>query len=306
MLNLKGKDEVIRNVYRVARAHDKRSQLNDYINLRKSFLKAIGDGQPEMPINYGLDPFITDESVEDQLSKAFDINVILNDLNQDSVIGGALDKRRCLQRIQRCRSALNDLLMHDEDLNFVFGLVVHSIFIREAKNRESGVSAHGGSSSGSIGAIWLTVNDKISHADLREMFVHELTHVLLFIDELNYYQFDYEQIAKSENFARSAILLKKRPLDKVIHSIVVATELLLARYRFLGEEENLTVHPDSRTIARNTLTSISSVFELPNIRDITSDHLLDMTRDCAEWCELFADGALGTKGINQQSRNYLA
>lgn len=287
MLGLVGKDEILRNVYRLARLHDPTGDLTSYQNLRLAYLGLLAEKNPHMPVNYGWDPFVGDPSIEAQLAQAFDVDVALNDMDQDTVVGDAFSDEARARRIAFAREGLQSLLTLDDDLNLVFGLVVHSIFCKASTVNPRGQGAHGGSSSGSIGSTWLSLRDSITPSDLREMYVHELTHILLFVDELNYWQFDYTEIVKRENFARSAILGKVRPLDKSIHSILVATELLLARRRFLGEPEDLTVHPASEVMAANTLKAVESVFGLENIRDITSERLLGFVEQCREHCHSF-------------------
>jgi hypothetical protein len=287
MLSLVGKDEILRNVYRVARLFDPDGDLTNYESLRDAFLSQLAEKNPHMPINYSWDPFIRDPRVEEQLAKAFDVDAALNDLNQDSVVGDTYSDTARERRLARAEDALRDLLVLNEDLNLVFGLVVHSIFCKESTPKGGRQSAHGGSSSGMIGSTWLSLDDSVTKSDIMEVFVHELTHVLLFVDELNHEQFDYTEIVKPENFALSAILLKRRPLDKSIHSIVVATELLFARRDFLGEADDLTIHPPSQELAKNTVVAADSVLALPRVNEMTSERLLGFVRMCCEHCQSF-------------------
>jgi len=284
MLSLVGKDEVLRNVYRVARLFDPTGDLSDYASLRRAFLGLLAQKNPHMPVNYSWDPFIRDPRVEDQLASAFDVDVALNDLDQDTVVGDAFSQEQRDRRLARARDALDSLLRLDEDLNLVFGLVVHSVFCKASSPSHK---AHGGSSSGMIGSTWLSLNESITKSDIMEMFVHELTHILLFVDELNYEQFDYDEIAKPENYALSAILLKRRPLDKSIHSIVVATELLEARRRLLGEPADLTMHPPTPELAASAIRAADSVLGLARVETFTSARLLGFVRTCREQCQSF-------------------
>jgi len=285
MLGLLGKDETIKNVYRLARLHDAESTLTDFDSLRIGYLSLLAEKQSHMPVNFTPDPFIRDPAIESKLVAAFSRNVVLNDLHQEQVIAPAADSIERDARLDRANKALEDLFSKDDDLRFVFELVMHSIFCRPSNRTDLGQLAHGGTSSGAIGCTWLSLVDQVSHNNLMEMYVHELTHNLLFIDELSFEQFDYDEIAKPENFARSAILLKQRPLDKVIHSIVVSTEILMARQSFLGCPDDLSVHPESDVLAHNALLAIDSLFELENIKDITSERLLDFANQCGEYCE---------------------
>lgn len=207
-------------------------------------------------------------------------------MNQEDVLGSLYPP--CVFRDKKTFAslALIELLSLSDDLKFIFALTIHSIFIQSSKPDKGILGSYGGSSSGSIGTIWLSVIDKIEKIDLMEMYVHELTHHLLFIDELNHPQFNYREIISPENFALSAILKKKRPLDKVVHSIVVGTELLCARYKYLNNHLPTLVHPSTKQLQLDTIAAIKSVCELRNIDDLITRHMREIVNECAEICRI--------------------
>src|SRR5581483_6992105 len=116
----------------------------------------------------------------------------------------------------------------------------------------------GGSTSQAIGVIW--ANPKVSYttADIIEILVHELSHHAMFLDELRYTHYSYSRVPQQSTWARSAILNVARPLDKVLHSIVVAIEVLLFRDGYLGYPVNPRVHPPTRVMIEQLRDSISS------------------------------------------------
>lgn len=222
--------------------------------------------------------------LENLLSSAFCIGS-LNDLDQSEIIGPRYDDATRQHKANLAAEALSTVMDKDEDFAIVFSLAIHAIFVRPSRPTPGGVTgSHGGSSSASIGSIWLTVMDKVRPIDLMEMFVHELTHHLLFIDELNRPQFNYSEISRSENFAHSAILRKRRPLDKVIHSIVVATEILSARRRYLHHDGETVIHPPTDAMAQELLTSIRSVEALPNLETLVTPYLRSVVQRCELAC----------------------
>lgn len=99
----------------------------------------------------------------------------------------------------------------------------------------------------------MSLGPAVTKADVMEMLLHELTHHLLFVDEHNYQHFTYPELIKKENYAFSAILNMMRPLDKVVHSIVVATELVKARTRFLHDVDARVVHQQSQKMSVDTM-----------------------------------------------------
>jgi hypothetical protein len=163
-------------------------------------------------------------------------------------------------------------------------MVVHSIFVRPSKPAKMAHGSHGGSSSASIGAIWLAVGEKISQIDLIEMLIHELTHHLLFVDELNHPQFHYQLIKLRENYALSAILKRQRPLDKVVHSIVVGASLVDARRRFVGRHDATVIHPATPDLERDVLAAIDSVTSMANIDELVTPHMRRIIAECSVVC----------------------
>ncbi|MEU9418386.1 HEXXH motif-containing putative peptide modification protein [Streptomyces sp. NPDC048272] len=284
MLTLYGTDEVIRNVYRLSRG-ERKQPVTTTGELRDQYLDFLSGDRFKAPVNLGAEIFIKDPETERQLAAAYS-GGILNDLDQTNVIGDSFDTEVRDRKIATARSALAELLTLNEDIAVVFPLVIHSVFLKQTNRLDNGSAAHGGSSSNAIGSIWLSLNDTLTQNDVMELFIHELTHHLLFIDEYSHNHFVYEEIGKKENYALSAIRGTHRPLDKVIHSIVVATELVTARERYLGHGgSELEVHPESHKILEDTLASCASVLALENLEKLVSDRAIDFVKSCASRCE---------------------
>ena len=281
MLSLYGRDQAIRNVCCLARIERPLETFGTLGELRAGYLDFLDHHQRGTTTNREEGFLVDDHQLEEKLASAFTEGA-LNDLNQADVLGAPFDAENHRAKSELARQALSAVLELDDDFASVFSLVIHSIFVRPSKPAPGIRGSHGGSSSASIGAIWLTVADSIQLLDIMEMYVHEMCHHLLFIDELNHPQFNYAEIAKRENFARSAILRISRPLDKVIHSIVVAAELLESRRRFLNNSGRTLIHPPSPELAANGLTAVSSVRELPNLPDLITPHLAEVVAHCHE------------------------
>ena len=283
MLSLFGRDEVILDLYRLARVNDSDVTIETSEQLRRQFLAFLSSRQPWVPMNWSDDPFVLDPATEDQLSLAFSKGM-LDDLSQSDIIGPRYPDEVREQKLGLARRALETLFGLDDELALVFGLAVHSVFVRTSQPVPGASGSHGGSSSSAIGSIWLTVSDSVGQLDVMEMFVHELTHHLLFIDELNHAQFDYAAIARPENFAFSAILKKHRPLDKVIHSIIVACEILAARRSYLAHDGATTIHPPTAVLHRDTVSALDSVYALPNLSELVTPRTEELLRRCTDAC----------------------
>jgi hypothetical protein len=285
MLSLCSREAVVRNLYRIARGHDESIVVDTASELREGFLAFLEARQPLVPVNWTGDVFVQDPATQAKLSSAFSKGA-LNDLNQEDVVGEAYERGVLESKTNLVRNALNEVLLMDDDFAFVFDLVIHSIFVRPSKPAKMAHGSHGGSSSASIGAIWLAVGDKISQFDLIEMLIHELTHHILFVDELNHPQFHYQLIKLRENYALSAILKKQRPLDKVVHSIVVGASLIDARRRFVGRHDATIIHPTTPDLERDVLAAVDSVNAMPNVEMLITPHMRCIIDECSTLCRM--------------------
>ena len=197
MLSICEADKAIRSVYRIARAHSDALNVETIADLKAGYHDFLASRQPALPVNRSDDCFVRDLEAQQMLGAAFGKGS-LNDLDQEHLVGGTYERKLLERKIDLARGALEEVMDSSEDFASVFDLVIHSVFIKASRPSRHSLGSHGGSTSGSIGAIWFSVSDGVCHRDLVEMFVHELTHHLLFIDELNCPQFNYDLIVRPE------------------------------------------------------------------------------------------------------------
>lgn len=281
MFSTFGEDDLLRIIYTISATIPQAKPVETTTDLRAAYHAFLRSHQPYMPINSSHDPFILDPLVEDELARAYTLKSTLDDLKQARIIGDRYTDADRQERVTFAREAYNHFMSCNPSLALIFDLAIHSIVIRPSR-REAGRASHGGSSSAALGTIWLSLADSVTRSDVVEMLLHELTHHLLFLDERAHPHFNYALIAKPENFAYSAILNLSRPLDKVVHSIVVASEILAGRESFLPPSGATTVHPSSRKMREETLRAISSVYDLPNLSELVMPRALDILAVCAE------------------------
>jgi hypothetical protein len=177
---------------------------------------------------------------------------LLDDMGQDQIINIAEDtqvaaKKRLVERAIQCLDALS------RPHKILFDLIVTDIFIMPSDK------ARGGSTSAALGVIW--ANPKLTYRvpDVVEFLLHETVHHAMFIDELCYGHYDYEHITSQDRWAHSAILHIGRPVDKVLHSLVVAAELLAFRNNVSGHLANPLVHPPTPKLMAQATASLASL-----------------------------------------------
>ncbi|KQN47672.1 hypothetical protein ASE93_10295 [Serratia sp. Leaf50] len=272
MLSIQGRDEIIKDVYLLSRSHADSGKIKDVDDLRPFYLDFLKNHQPYHPINQTNNIIVSNEAAVNALRLAYQPSA-LDDLNQVKMVGEKHSAEKYEELSELVRNGYAHLVECNLDVKLVFDLVIHTIFFRKSANRSS-VSSFGGSSSTALGSIWISGHGTLTTHDVAEFLLHELTHHLLFVDERCHEQFNYTEIIKPENYSVSALLGKKRPLDKVVHSILVSHEILNARKTFLTAG-NVTIHPPTNTLRENTKRSISEILDLENLDNLISKRTKD-------------------------------
>lgn len=271
MINCFGVDGIIETVYTLSAKYFQKSPKT-LVELKDGYLDFLRWYQPNLSIPaYQTSVFIDDEGHESNLVSLYKLDSLLNDRQQSQIIGDRVsDVRRIEMRIAAQKSM--DIIQEKSSATFdILNLVIHAIFFHNS------IKAGGGSTSNAVGVIWLNNKKDWSIGDLAELLIHELTHNLVFLDEIRYLHItDYKLLTQPENYALSAILKTKRPLDKVFHSIVVAAEVLMARDTFIGHQTNPRVHPPSDSLRYNAMNSLNSLYALPNIDSLLTSRGLEI------------------------------
>lgn len=275
MYGLHGISENLKSVYRLA-APFKGSQPTKTIpDLKPAYLSFLNQVQPEYPAREISDLIVRDREHARALIASFSASRI-NDLHQEKMVADYYEGESQEQSIAAVLQALETLREMNPEVRELIQLVIHSILLCGSNLNEAGLRAYGGTSSKCVGLMWLSMKGGLSTQDIMELLIHEMTHTQVFIDELNFGHFDYEHLTKKENWARSSILNRNRPMDKVIHSIVVSHEVLFARANYLPNTDKISVHPASEVMRANTLQSIASVFAHPNHKRVCKPRALEL------------------------------
>ncbi|PHM45567.1 aKG-HExxH-type peptide beta-hydroxylase [Xenorhabdus miraniensis] len=268
MLSILGKDEIIKNVYLLSRSLPGSENIKKIEDLKPFYLDFLKNHQPYHPINFSDEIIVSNEEKINSLILAYQPSA-LDDLNQVKMIGEKHRTDKYQELSTLVKNGYTHLADSDKDVKLIFDLVIHTIFFRKSTS-SSNVSSFGGSSSTAIGSIWISGHGALTLHDIAEFLLHELTHHLLFIDERCHEQFHYAEIIKPENYSTSALLGKKSPLDKVVHSILVSHEILNARQKFLNAG-NVTIHPKTNILKKNTNQSIAEILGMKNLNNLITN-----------------------------------
>lgn len=276
MINIIGVKEIYKNIVLLGLLDNENP--HDVKSVERNFHSFLNELQPSVPrYNMCGVNIIKDRKIEDALADLYKTDSLLNDRNQSSVIGLPFSDDEIKERELFVINALNNIRLINSELYDIFQICIDSIFFR------SSIDAGGGSTSNAIGVIWVNNKFHWTLQDMTELLIHELVHNLVFIDELRHLHYhNYDLLHKEENFAKSAILNTERPIDKVLHSIIVAVELILARRDYLGEPKEHYVHPSSDKLLFQALNSIKSLYNLPNYNELMTDRGKYIVSRCEE------------------------
>jgi|688.fasta_scaffold45405_4 hypothetical protein len=273
MYHLLGLKECIRNVAILCKPYFP-NQVNRN-ELKEAYKKFLEKSQSHVPR-------FTEKEIS-FLHKPQDIGLLLQIFEEESFLDDfedIFDLSKAAEssfQMNRIKEAFAQIQNIDSGFYDLVQLVINIIFSAPSK------LAGGGSTSAAIGCIWANIRNHWQCQDILEFLVHETTHNLVFLDELCHKHYsNYSELPKTENFAWSAILNKLRPLDKVFHSIIVSTEVLLFREQTFGHPDQPCLHPPSSLMIEQTLNSVNYLNERSDLKALLSKRANLLLENCYE------------------------
>lgn len=261
---------------------------------RRAYLRYLSSIQPEIPqpIDGKLDFEYRPHSI-DSFVRAFNENSRLTDkyyrLEPNSEVELGL-------RVAEVKRHYQQISKDIPQFKALCDLVVHTVFIAPSEQ------AGGGTTSSAIGVIWANPRGTWSHEDHLEFFIHEVTHTLMFLDERRYTHYTQLRAALDQaNWAESAILGQRRPTDKALHSLVVATEVLLYRESQGWPELKLRLHPPTDMLLKGAVRSAESLSEVIKNRKVLSDRGVWLVQRCKAELLRITNNLYAAKGGQSES-----
>ena len=254
MYFLIGYEKVLENLYSLAKPYV--AEISSLSDIKFGLRKFLKTHQPDIHHAPENDSFLIEKNNIEKLILSFSGKDILTDLELEDI--SIPDELILKQALSKISDAINYLKKLSPELHAVFNLTIHTLFY--ARSHSQG----GGSVSSAIGVIWCSNKKNWSLQDTTEFLIHELTHNLFFLDELRFSHYrSHTDIGKISNYCLSSILRIPRPVDKVLHSLLVANEIVSFRSVF-GEPIDPKTHPPTKDILKNmenTINSLKSIYQ---------------------------------------------
>jgi hypothetical protein len=249
--------------------------------LKRGYQAFLGEAQPRLPSADQMAPvYVGPDEIETygELYDAFDAGSNLDDTAYDFQDARATPSAsaHALSQLNLTETQVRNLRSIHPTFGSIFDLAVNFVFAAASSD------ASGGTINSALGVLWADPRPEWGEQDHFEFLIHELSHILLFLDEWRFQLFrSLEELTDPDNYALSAIRGVARPLDKTFHSIVVSTEVLIARDRLLGHPAEPLLHPTSPILIQGTQASIDSIRALIP-RGILRPRAVDLLDLCEE------------------------
>lgn len=252
--------------------------FQDFAALKTAYQRYTASLQPGLPVSRSAEiEFNNDPEDLAKFAAAFNEESDLRDIRSSLLLRDFQDAPK---KLETARAAYERMSERYPELALLFKLAFNTIF--SLPSAEAG----GGSASSAVGVLWVNPRATWSENDMIEFLIHELTHNLVFLDERRFSHYvDLKKAVDKENWALSAVLGRLRPIDKGVHSLIVATEILLFRDKHTGHDDRYRVHPPSAILREKALRCADSLLSLKNRSELCRPRFIELTRMCQETLE---------------------
>ena len=265
-----GPQENLETLISLVAPHTEGSETRSIAALRTAYLDFLRARQPEVPYIGGSSVQIVADIEEIKiLARIFGLDE--TPVGKASGFEAQRDPDQALPQWKRAliEGAVSDTRAFDAPLGALLNLVVDSVF-----TTANSLAAGSMTTGRALGVVWIDPLKDWAVFDCVEGLLHEMTHTLLMLDELRFVHYpDYPALKDAKNLAKSAIRSEARPLNAVVHSYVVAVELLAARQRYAPDGFTPRLHAETPQLREKTSEARESIRSLPNLPELITPRL---------------------------------
>ena len=265
-----GHEPIIKNLLLLAMQRNPSEICNSLAKLRDSHHNFLSSRQSKITFDVPEISFISDSKWSVQLMSYYtygDEGV--------PIIEPSLDSETSQERLGHVRDGFMYLQTKDPVFASLIATIVNIVFFHPAAHRG------GGSTPKAFGVIWCNPSPQWTKSDYVEFLVHEFTHQALFLDEqVHTYFTDRNRLSNQETFVPSSIRRSKRRLDLSLHSLMVATEIVLLRSRLGFEKNQRHLHPSTRNLLSTSINTATAILDMDQSHGLLTKRSLFLTESC--------------------------
>ena len=244
MYRLLSPQEIVNNLVTLVSPIIKEENV-DTSAIKKAYRQFLLTLQPHCPLTMNEKLFYADADTEKLFADYFEneeTEIKGERIIPDSVLyPNAIDRKKALEK------SLHQLETIDPDFSDLFHLVMNTVFCTESQRL-------GGSSVNPqyIGVMCAYYDMNAEEKAIPELLIHEFTHNALILDELCYGHYDYQKMAeeKAQIYVRLPDYAYNISFHRLLHSLIVNAEILLARDAYIGHQPLITQHLPSLGIVK--------------------------------------------------------
>jgi hypothetical protein len=261
--HLVGSEDILRDAVILSVPHAPDGKVGSRTTLRAAYLRMLA-GLAESP---AYEAHVRDRAGESgpMLTGTRPAISALAEMFADPVDMSTTVQDASAERLARCRRGWAYLSERDSRLADAVSLLVHTMFTRASTWTGSMSDRH------AIGAMLLLPGDNWDDNDVAEAIIHEFTHTALFLDERVNGHF---RAGTDEITLHSAIRHDERTLPAVVHSLLVAVEILTWRARHCTDREHaFKLHGPNDALMAKTLGSLNSLRSVASWDDVVKPRM---------------------------------
>ncbi|MFG2761594.1 aKG-HExxH-type peptide beta-hydroxylase [Streptomyces wuyuanensis] len=270
MYYLEGSQEVLRNAAVLSHPYLQGTDVVTQRALRSAYLKLVRSLAPAGAYADYLGTRISEDPAEGP-----PITVYTDTPPEIDILGevfGHPDPDRAATpawQLAKCHEGAAFIAERDPELASLISLLTHTVFTMSASWTGSM------SERNAIGATLIIPDERWHPNDVAEAFLHEFTHTALFLDERAKGHF---QAGADKVLLRSAIRKDERTLPAVVHSLLVATEVLTWRHRHgLKDGLDFRLHGSTQSMLDRAGESYDALTSLPTWQeDIVKNRMFQL------------------------------
>ena len=261
------------------------SMAASFSNLKEAYFSFTKYVQSDIPQLYPVEQinFVEDGDLLDQLINIFLDNRVdtivpkISGYNFKKINDNALLKRK----FELIKKSLDVHKKNNFEHYFLVQLLFSYIFLIQSDDLACATSPK------ALGLL-LMDHKEWEVGDICEMFIHEIAHQLVSLDEHRFgHYLDPLELSKPENYAISAIRNVKRPLNKVIHSLIVAFEIVAYRNSVAKFNITVKVHPKTSVLIEKIIEAIDSIIKEQHLKNLLTPRanlILELLKQKIQLC----------------------